>query len=46
LSVVKSLVEAMNGQVSVSETPGGGATFTVSLPPATVAAKEVIAAQS
>ncbi len=40
LSVVKGLVEAMNGQVSVSETPGGGATFTVSLPPATVASKE------
>jgi two-component system OmpR family sensor kinase len=49
LSVVKSLVEAMNGQVTVSETPGGGATFTVSLPPATVAAREPIepvAAQS
>ncbi len=42
LSVVKSLVEAMNGQVTVSETPGGGATFTVSLPPATVAAREPI----
>lgn len=36
LSIVKGLVEAMGGQVSVSETPGGGATFTVSLPPATV----------
>lgn len=40
LSVVKGLVEAMDGQVSVSETPGGGATFTVSLPPATVAPSE------
>lgn len=36
LSIVKGLVEAMGGQVSVSDTPGGGATFTVSLPPATV----------
>ncbi len=44
LSVVKGLVEAMNGQVSVSETPGGGATFTVSLPPATVTSPESIPA--
>ena len=36
LSIVKGLVEAMGGQVSVGDTPGGGATFTVSLPPATV----------
>jgi signal transduction histidine kinase len=36
LSIVKGLVEAMAGQVSVSNTPGGGATFTVSLPPASV----------
>lgn len=36
LSIVKGLVEAMGGQVAVSDTPGGGATFTVSLPPATV----------
>lgn len=36
LSIVKGLVEAMNGQVAVSETPGGGATFTVNLPPASV----------
>ncbi len=43
LSVVKGLVEAMNGQVSVSETPGGGATFTVSLPPATVAVESTAA---
>lgn len=32
LSVVRGLVEAMDGSVSVSETPGGGATFTVELP--------------
>jgi two-component system OmpR family sensor kinase len=36
LSIVKGLVEAMQGQVGLSETPGGGATFTVSLPPASV----------
>jgi signal transduction histidine kinase len=36
LSIVKGLVEAMSGQVGVSDTPGGGATFTVSLPPASV----------
>jgi signal transduction histidine kinase len=36
LSIVKGLVEAMAGQVSVADTPGGGATFTVSLPPASV----------
>ena len=36
LSIVKGLVEAMGGQVAVGDTPGGGATFTVSLPPATV----------
>jgi two-component system OmpR family sensor kinase len=34
LSIVKGLVEAMSGQVGLTETPGGGATFTVSLPPA------------
>lgn len=34
LSIVRGLVEAMDGQVSVSDTPGGGATFTISLPPA------------
>lgn len=33
LSIVRGLVEAMNGQVTVSDTVGGGATFTVSLPP-------------
>lgn len=32
LSIVKDLVEAMNGRVEVSDTPGGGATFTVRLP--------------
>ena len=36
LVITKELVEAMGGQVSVGDTPGGGATFTVSLPPATV----------
>lgn len=32
LSIVRGLVEAMGGQVVVGDTPGGGATFTVSLP--------------
>lgn len=36
LSIVRGLVEAMGGQVAVSDTPGGGATFTVSLPAASV----------
>jgi signal transduction histidine kinase len=36
LSIVKGLVEAMAGHVAVSDTPGGGATFTVSLPPASI----------
>lgn len=36
LSIVRGLVEAMGGQVVVSDTPGGGATFTVSLPAAAV----------
>ena len=39
LSIVRGLVEAMGGQVAVADTPGGGATFTVSLPTATVAAE-------
>lgn len=37
LSIVRGLVEAMGGQVVIEETPGGGATFTVSLPTAAVA---------
>ena len=37
LSIVRGLVEAMGGQVVVTETPGGGATFTISLPMAAVA---------
>ncbi len=32
LSIVKGLVEAMDGRVWYSPTPGGGATFTVSIP--------------
>jgi two-component system, OmpR family, sensor kinase len=32
LSIVASIVEALHGTVDVSETPGGGATFRVSLP--------------
>jgi signal transduction histidine kinase len=34
LSIVRGLVEAMGGQVTVADTPGGGSTFTVSLPAA------------
>lgn len=34
LSIVKELVERHGGQVSVADTPGGGATFRVTLPPA------------
>jgi len=29
---VSSIVKALHGSVAVSETPGGGATFTVTLP--------------
>jgi two-component system OmpR family sensor kinase len=32
LAIVASIVEALRGSVAVSETPGGGATFTVTLP--------------
>ena len=32
LAIVSSIVRAFNGTVQVTETPGGGATFTVSLP--------------
>ncbi|WP_439592302.1 sensor histidine kinase [Microbacterium sp.] len=32
LSIVASIVEALHGTVSVADTPGGGATFRVSLP--------------
>ncbi len=32
LSIVASIVEALHGSVDVDETPGGGATFRVSLP--------------
>lgn len=34
LSIVKGLTEAMRGRITLSDTPGGGATFTVSLQPA------------
>lgn len=36
LAIVASIVAALEGTVSVEETPGGGATFIVSLPLATV----------
>ncbi|MFG6403564.1 sensor histidine kinase, partial [Microbacterium sp. P04] len=32
LSIVASIVDALRGRVTVTETPGGGATFRVSLP--------------
>ncbi|MGB4137141.1 MAG: ATP-binding protein, partial [Microbacterium sp.] len=32
LAIVASIVESLNGSVKVEETPGGGATFIVSLP--------------
>jgi two-component system OmpR family sensor kinase len=32
LAIVASIVKALHGTVTVSETPGGGATFTVTLP--------------
>jgi len=37
LAIVASIVSALDGSVAVEETPGGGATFIVSLPLATVA---------
>ena len=39
LSLVKAIVESHQGSVSVDDAPGGGARFTVRLPPAQVAAK-------
>jgi two-component system sensor histidine kinase KdpD len=35
LAVARGFVEAMGGELSVDDTPGGGLTFTVSLPVAT-----------
>jgi two-component system OmpR family sensor kinase len=32
LAIVASIVTAHNGSIDVTETPGGGATFSVSLP--------------
>jgi two-component system sensor histidine kinase KdpD len=32
LAVARGFMEAMNGELSVDDTPGGGLTFTVSLP--------------
>ena len=32
LAIVASIMKALHGRVDVSETPGGGATFTVTLP--------------
>ncbi|MGO9774303.1 MAG: sensor histidine kinase, partial [Roseiarcus sp.] len=32
LSIVKELVQQLDGAISVHETPGGGATFKVTLP--------------
>jgi signal transduction histidine kinase len=44
LNIVRGLIEAMNGSVVLHETPGGGATFTVTLPrtlPSTLAAGRI-----
>ncbi|MFJ6652867.1 sensor histidine kinase [Microbacterium sp. NPDC091313] len=43
LSIVASIVEALNGSVRVDDTPGGGATFRVSLPLAPVEAADSVA---
>jgi two-component system, OmpR family, sensor kinase len=40
LSIVASIVEALHGSVTVTGTPGGGATFRVSLPLAPAGAEE------
>ena len=32
LSIVASIVEALHGEIEVSDTPGGGATFRVAFP--------------
>ncbi len=34
LSIVKGLAESMGGSIQISETPGGGSTFTITLPAA------------
>lgn len=41
LSIVASIVDALNGHVAVIDTPGGGATFRVSLPLAREASQTV-----
>jgi signal transduction histidine kinase len=34
LAICRGIVSALDGQIRVETTPGGGATFVVSLPPA------------